>query len=233
MDVTQSSDLASIRQLSERWGILPSQLYYIVRSRHIAYARAVGSAHLFNAQQQGEMLAVLQQYAARVGGALPHGEIAELAEEQQEHAHRRETLHAYRIDRLEDKVKILSEEIVQLRHDHAELLSLLQGNNPLETLVEALKGLNQTDFSPETLTQLDTLLTSTPGTLAHCLRIAMYTVGGVLDIAIAALRTGQLSEQDNELIIRNMECLANQLAPGVVRSLQELGVGVQTLDPPI
>ena len=61
----------------------------------------------------------------------------------------------------------------------------------------------------------------------------MYTVGGVLDIAIAALRTGQLSEQDNELIIRNMECLANQLAPGVVRSLQELGVGVQTLDPPI
>src|SRR5439155_22001334 len=133
MDVTQSSDLASIRQLSERWGILPSQLYYIVRSRHIAYARAVGSAHLFNAQQHGEMLAVLQQYAARVSGALPHGEIAELAEEQQEHAHRRETLHDYRVSRLEDKIKILSEELAQLRHDHGELVTLLKGNNPLET----------------------------------------------------------------------------------------------------
>jgi len=124
-----SEELASIRELADRWDLNTHQLTYIVRSRNIPHAKMIGLARFFNASQQRAIYAHFHKHLPVEGDIdafMPRIEAFD-EEEAMEKSQDRERLAAVEAENkvLREETKSLREETKSLRDDMTFMLKQL------------------------------------------------------------------------------------------------------------
>jgi hypothetical protein len=102
-----STELASVSDLADRWGVALHQISYIIRSRRIAPTKVVGTTRLFGLAQQQTIYNTLHRYLPNEGRIELAPAIPELAE-QEEHDKDQmlETMAALKADNEDLKMRV-------------------------------------------------------------------------------------------------------------------------------